>query len=176
MKKTIVQKGDAVLGHIAEPVVLDEIQTPRIQAILEDMREALDGEKDGVAIAAPQIGVSLRIFLVADKAYPNSRKDRPLVFINPEITKHSKEKRYMQEGCLSVRWKYGDALRWKQATVRAHDEKGQEFTTSGSGLIAQIFQHETDHLDGILFDEHAENLRDLTEEEIDEYKKDLENN
>lgn len=176
MKPEIVQKGDAVLTTLAKPVDLDVVKTPEFQQKLVAMKMALDGEPDGVAIAAPQVGISERIFLVSEKAYPKNRKDRHTVFINPKIINHSKTKKKMSEGCLSVRWKYGDTKRYKQATVQAWDEHGNEFTMSGSGLIAQIFQHEIDHLDGVLFDAHAENLRDLTEEEIRDYQQQLQSN
>lgn len=166
----IVQKGNPVLAGIAKPVDVVEIRSQKIQNILNDMRDALAAEPDGVALAAPQIGAPIRIFIVAEQAYEANRKERHYTFINPRIINHSKSKKLMQEGCLSVRWKYGETYRFKQATVEAYDENGEFFTMSGSGLIAQIFQHEIDHLDGILFDEHAENLRDLTDEEIAEIK------
>lgn len=164
----IVQKGHPVLEGIAQAVPQAHITSDDIKKILQDMRDALAGEPDGVALAAPQIGVPLRIFIISDKAYSKKRSERRYTFINPRIVNHSKQKHLVAEGCLSVRWKYGETYRYKQATIEAYDENGESFTMSGSKLIAQIFQHETDHLDGILFDEHAENLRDMTDEEIAE--------
>ena len=67
----------------------------------------------------------------------------------------------MEEGCLSVRWKYGKVMRSEKATITAYDENGKKFSRGATGLIAQIFQHETDHLDGVLFIDKADNIVDL---------------
>lgn len=90
-----------------------------------------------------------------------------MVFINPEITKLSRKKIWVPEGCLSVRWLYGETSRADKATIRAYDEHGKLFTRGGSGLMAQIFQHETDHLNGILFIDHARNVEKITKEEME---------
>jgi peptide deformylase len=132
------------------------------------MQESLSRESDGVALAAPQIGLPLRIFVVAESAYPEDAKWKPLVFINPKIIKASKKTADMQEGCLSVRWVYGTTTRSTSATVEACDINGNKFSYGASGLIAHIFQHETDHLDGILFIDHGFDLEEYTEEEIKE--------
>ena len=71
----------------------------------------------------------------------------------------------MSEGCLSVRWLYGDVDRSIKATIKAYDEEGKKFVRGGSGIVAQIFQHETDHLNGILFIDSAENIEDAPPEE-----------
>ena len=162
MSLDIVQKGDSVLREKAAEVIVDEITSSSIQDIIKKMHAALAGTKDGVALAAPQIGISKRIFVIAPKAYDNYT-NQPLVFVNPVITKRSKNKTWVDEGCLSVRWWYGKTHRNKQATVEAYNEHGEKFQLGGSGLIAQIFQHEIDHLDGILFDDHATDLYELDE-------------
>ena len=142
-----------------------------------------------MAIAAPQIGYALRIFVVAGKIFTRefsgrglsereerenertastperdpAKKDsqvKNMIFINPKISKLSREKTWVPEGCLSVRWLYGKTLRAKKATVAAYDEHGKKFTRGASGLLAQIFQHETDHLDGILFIDHAKDIKE----------------
>lgn len=118
------------------------------------MSEALARESDGAALAAPQIGESLRIFIISGKLFQTQGETTPpadLVFINPKITKQSQKKQKIEEGCLSVRWLYGPVSRAEKATIEAYDETGKKFTRSGSGLMAQIFQHEIDHLDGVLF-------------------------
>ena len=66
----------------------------------------------------------------------------------------------MPEGCLSVRWLYGRTLRYTKASIEAYDKKGKKFSRGASGLLAQIFQHETDHLKGILFIDHAEDIKE----------------
>jgi peptide deformylase len=168
----IVQKEDPVLHKIAAEVPVGEITSPKIRKILRDMKTALNSQDDGVAIAAPQIGVSLRIFVVSGKAFLYDEKEEDTgkkkmppppdaVFINPEILKLSRKKYIVPEGCLSCRWLYGKTIRADKAKITAYDENGKQFTYGGSGLIAQIFQHETDHLNGILFIDHATDLQDM---------------
>ena len=163
MAVNIVQKNNPVLRQKAKEVPQKEIASGKIKVILRQMRQALDGEKDGVAIAAPQIEAPFRIFIISRKVLGTKEKPaaKDLVFVNPVITKLSKEKESLEEGCLSVRWLYGIVRRAHKATVRAYDEQGKVFTRGASGLIAQIFQHEIDHLDGILFIDKAKNLREL---------------
>lgn len=127
------------------------------------MKEALKSTDDGVAIAAPQIGEPLRIFVVRDMAFEDrgdvSNEDK--VFINPELVNTSKETHELDEGCLSVRHVYGKVERAKKATVKAKDESGKSFEMGASGLLAQIFQHEIEHLDGKLFVDEASDLREI---------------
>ncbi|MEK9174235.1 MAG: peptide deformylase, partial [Patescibacteria group bacterium] len=93
------------------------------------------------------------------KAVAKAKGD--IVFINPVITKLWKKKELVSEGCLSVRWKYGLVKRATTATVRALNAEGNEFVMSGKGLLAQIFQHEVDHLNGVLFIDPAIDVEDL---------------
>lgn len=174
----IVQNGHPALRKIAEAVPIADIAKPKIQNVLKDMKEALHSQDDGVAIAAPQIGVSLRIFVVSGKIFEdgfvkgkqaNNQKlkitHKDLVFINPVFKKMSKDRKLMAEGCLSVRPIYGKVRRATRATMEAYDEHGKKFTKGGSGLLAHIFQHETDHLDGILFIDKAKDMHESTPEE-----------
>lgn len=167
--KTIVQDGNPVLRATAQEVPIADITSPKIQKIIAEMKEALATQDDGIAIAAPQIGVSLRIFVVsgavlkvADKSYEGAETD--MVFINPKITKKSRDKQEVEEGCLSVRWKYGLIKRAMKVTLRAHDEHGKPLERGASGLLAQVFQHETDHLEGVLFIDNAYNIKDAPPE------------
>lgn len=170
--KPIVQEGDPVLRQESQPVPEELFGTAELAQILTDMEEALDAEKDGVAIAAPQIGVPYRIFLVRyDRTIPPPPEDMPAplpslgVYINPVFVKASRRREEMDEGCLSVRGTYGKTIRHDRATVRARTVDGQTFERGGGGLLAQIFQHEIDHLDGILFIDHAHDLRQYVREE-----------
>ncbi|MFZ3011930.1 MAG: peptide deformylase [Minisyncoccia bacterium] len=181
--KKILQQKEKVLRQIAHEIPISDIKTKKIQNILREMSEALLSQDDGVAIAAPQIGYSLRIFVVSGKIFSdyfvksreekllkkkdniiksteNEEKIKDLVFINPKISKLSREKEWVPEGCLSVRWLYGNTFRSKKATVTAYDENGKKFTRGASGLLAQIFQHETDHLAGTLFIDHAKDIKE----------------
>lgn len=152
-------------GH-AEAVKQSEFGSKELKAIVSTMQKALAKENDGVALAAPQIAVSKRMFVVSPAAYEEGAKWKPFVFINPKLTKASRKKEEMQEGCLSVRWIYGKTNRHVSATVEAHDEDGNKFSFGASGLLAHIFQHEIDHLDGILFIDHGFDLEEYTEAEI----------
>ncbi len=149
----------------------EEFGSVFLRDIIASMKKALAREHDGVAIAAPQIGIPLRLFVVAESSYEDDAKQKPLVFINPKIIKKSKKTAIMQEGCLSVRWIYGKTKRSIAATLEAYDEDGKKFTYGGKGLLAHIFQHETDHLDGILFIDHGFDLEEFTEEEVMEASK-----
>ncbi|MBX4210655.1 peptide deformylase [Candidatus Parcubacteria bacterium] len=172
----IVQKDDAILRHTAHAVPVHDITSTHIKKIISDMKKALHSQEDGVAIAAPQIGESLRIFVVADKAFAimkNKESDleapvsdfSDMVFINPNIKKLSRKKAWLEEGCLSVRYLYGMVERSEKATVEAYNEKGEKFTYGASGLLAQIFQHETDHLNGVLFIDKAKDIKDAPPED-----------
>jgi len=169
----IVQQGDPVLRELAQTVPVKDITTPKIQKIISDMKEALASQKDGVAIAAPQIGIPLRIFVVSGLILRHADPDKypdgeDMVFINPTITKLSKKKNEVDEGCLSVRWLYGKIKRSAQASVSAYNEQGEKIERGASGLLAQIFQHETDHLDGVLFIDKAYDIEEIPPEKQNE--------
>ncbi len=162
MKEPIVQEGDPILRKKAKPVAVKDIGSKKIADVIKRMKNALANEDFGVAIAAPQIGEPLRIFVIAGKAFLSDEETKgfdeeekaklpDLVFINPELLRVSKKVREMSEGCLSVRSKYGTVMRHEKAAVKAIDEHGKAFTYQGAGLIGHIFQHEMDHLEGILY-------------------------
>lgn len=163
----IVQEGDPILRADAKPLPEELFNTPELSKMLKDMEETLDREADGVALAAPQVAISYRMFIVrydrmtsSGESTTDATGPRPGVFINPEIIKSSRKQGEMDEGCLSVRGLYGTTYRHEQATVRAQDEHGRWFERGGGGILAQAFQHEIDHLDGILFIDHALDIRE----------------
>jgi len=172
----ILQSEDKVLRKISKEVPISSITKTKIQEILKNMSEALHSQNDGVAIAAPQIGESFRIFIVSGRIFDedfirgtgstegklyNKPRNPDLIFINPILKKISKDKKLMSEGCLSVRPLYGKVRRATRATIEAYDENGKKFTMNGNGLLAHIFQHENDHLDGILFIDKAKDLQEI---------------
>lgn len=160
---TIIQEPHRTLHAVATEVAPSAIASKAVQDVIERMKQALDAQVDGVAIAAPQIGESVRIFVVSPKA--SKTLTSHAVFINPTVVRIGKQKKELSEGCLSVRWKYGLVKRATSATVRAYNEKGNEFVMSGRGLLAQVFQHEIDHLNGILFIDKATNVQDIPPQE-----------
>lgn len=149
---------DPRLHARAEPLPADYFGTPKLKALLAEMSRVLAGESDGVALAAPQVGLPWRLFIISAKTFGEKTGAADLVFINPQISRRSRKKAWLEEGCLSVRPLYGLVERSERASVSAFDEAGRPFTRHGSGLLAQIFQHEIDHLDGILFTDKAKDL------------------
>jgi len=180
--REIVQDGHPVLRAIAKGIPVEEITSPRIRDLIAEMRSLLAEEEYGVALAAPQVGEGLRLFIVggvaeAKKRRSNSKKDRDPddeddedvfsgmsdedeVYINPVLVKTSRAKRKKHEGCLSVRGKWGYVPRAEKATVRAYNEKGEKIERGASGFLAHIFQHEMDHLDGVLYIDKAAEIHD----------------
>jgi peptide deformylase len=168
----LVPENHPVLHAIAEEITQDEIQNGFVTKLIKDMKGALKTYSvDGftaVAIAAPQIGVSKRLFIIEDQS-----KDRDglpsLIAINPKIVKTSKKTHIVGEGCLSLPDFYGEVKRHTNVTMRAQDENGVTYERGAGGLLAQIIQHEYDHLDGILFTDRAEKV--WTKKELDALKK-----
>ena len=168
--KEIVQDGSSVLRTVAAPVPEKLFGSAELARTIALMTESLDDQPEGVALAAPQIGIPYRLFIVRkDRALPSVTvpEGAPLpppppaeveVYINPEIVKTSRRRTKMDEGCLSVRGVYGTTKRHERVTVRARRASGESFERGGGGIMAQIFEHEIDHLDGVLFIDHAEHL------------------
>jgi peptide deformylase len=165
----VIQKNHPVLRKKAVEVSATEFGSEKISALTKRMSHILAREPHGVALAAPQIGESLRMFIVSGLLF--ARRDDEgtvieehpdLVFINPQLISRSQEKEWVEEGCLSVEGFQGMVERSREATVEAYDERGKRFTLAGTGLLAQIFQHELDHLDGILYIDKACHLQKLS--------------
>lgn len=147
---SIVNAPNAILSQTAKKVVKFD---RNVQKLINDMEKALVTQKDpeGVGLAAPQIGKSLRIFIM--KPTP---KAKCTVVINPEIletTKGKKEKSETTklEGCLSLPQIWGEVERNESITLSYQDETGRTHTKTFTGFLATIVQHEVDHLNGILF-------------------------
>lgn len=117
-----------------------------VRSIRDEMLKIMYLE-DGVGLAAPQIGVSLRFFAMDDG-------NGPLIIINPEIIEHSNEKELGEEGCLSLPGIFADVNRYKWVKLKYQDEYGNVHERLFEGYSARIVQHERDHLDGILFIDH----------------------
>lgn len=172
IQHTIISEPHPTLRSQSDAVVLPIADSKHFSEILQAMQTALYESGDGVALAAPQINIPLRIFIVAGFVYDSinnytgENKSPDRIYINPEIIKTGKlRKKFPGEGCLSVRHIYGTTKRYQSVTVRAWDQHGKMFTETGSGLLSQIFQHEIDHLNGILFIDHAHDIKEMTDEE-----------
>ncbi len=141
--RNIVTLGDEVLRKKCRPV--GEI-TERIQTLVDDMIETMH-DANGVGLAAPQVGVMRRIFVV-------DIGEGPIVLINPEIIEMSGEQTG-EEGCLSLPGKAGTVTRANYVKIKGLDREGNEQVYEGTELLARAFQHENDHLDGILYIDKA---------------------
>ena len=137
-----------------------------IDTMFSMMREA-----PGVGLAAPQIGVSQRV-VVVEYADPEIEDARPrsFVLVNPEITSHSEETTEDLEGCLSVPGLVGMVKRWDAVTVKAQNRFGKSVKIKAEDWLARIFQHEMDHLDGVLYIDKATEVFEPTPEEAEQIK------
>lgn len=143
--------GDPVLRRVAEPV---PAVTPELKTIIADMVDSM-WHQVGIGLAAPQVGISLRIVVMDDG------KGGASALINPVITDRGGAVRE-EEGCLSLPGIFADVERSKWVRVSAQDEAGQPVSFEAQGLRAKVIQHEIDHLDGVLFVDHLSPLkRDL---------------
>jgi peptide deformylase len=133
--------GDPVLRRRAKPV---EAVTPEVRKIIEDMVDTMYDEV-GLGLAAPQVGASLRLMVVGDE---DGREARAL--INPVITEQGGEI-VAEEGCLSLPGIFAPVKRAEWVRLEAHDPEGRPVAIAARGLRARVFQHEMDHLDGVLF-------------------------
>ncbi|MBL4644587.1 MAG: peptide deformylase [Candidatus Pacebacteria bacterium] len=170
--RDIVHIGDPVLRENSKAVPTEEIRSAHVQGIIQDMKNALKREKFGVAIAAPQVGVALRIFIVGGPVFASREHNDytaetypDQIFINPEILKVSRKTKIGDEGCLSVPGKYGSkVLRNEKVSVSYYDELGIKTERGASSFLARVFQHEIDHLNGVLYVDEAIEVIDVDEE------------
>ena len=146
--REILQTGNEVLRQISEPVTSFDIN---LANLLKDMKDTLE-EANGAGLAGVQIGVLKRVFIV-------SYEGELYEFINPKILGTSGSQ-YGAEGCLSVKGKWGDVKRPKKVTVEALDRYGKKFRIVCRDFFAKAVCHEYDHLDGILYTDKADNLRE----------------
>lgn len=153
-------EGDPILYKQARPV---EKMTDRMKTLVDDMLDTMyDGE--GIGLAAPQVGILRRIFVI-DTSEEDEEKD-PLVFINPEVLETQGEQNG-SEGCLSVPGKIANVIRPSWVRIKAYNKDMRQFVLEAEEVLARVILHEYDHLDGHLYPEKAEGpLMDI--EEVDE--------
>lgn len=154
LKRT--QFGNPILRTPARQIAIDEVSSAKIQSLIQDMYHTLTTKKYGVGLAAPQVGVSLRLSVICIQ--PTSHRpdvqEFQQVIINPSFEPIGRREQ-MWEGCLSFAGAkdsvFAKAMRYKKVQAHWYDEKGVYHKEVLSGLPAHVFQHETDHLNGILF-------------------------
>ena len=166
----IARMGHPVLRAKARPLHPSEIRTPKIQQLIDDMFETMK-EYQGVGLAAPQVHESVRIFVAGfpprqdadEDDAERDDEDVPLMaLINPEIEMTSREVVEDWEGCLSIPDIRGRVPRTRQIIVRAFDRNGKKMEMPAAGFTARVIQHETDHLDGVLFFDRMKTFQSLT--------------
>ena len=158
----VARMGHPVLRRKARALEKAEIKSAAVQKLIDDMIDTMV-EYHGVGLAAPQIHESLRIFVAAlDAAEENGADAEPLALINPEITVVGDEVLDDWEGCLSVPDVRGRVPRAKEIKVRAYDRRGDRLELRAHDFPARVLQHETDHLDGVLFFDRMKSLESLT--------------
>jgi peptide deformylase len=158
----IVAYGDPVLKRKGENISADY---PELKKLIENMFETMYAAR-GVGLAAPQVGKSIRMFIVDASAFVEegdeeyeALKDFKRTFINPEILDEVGEEWGFEEGCLSIPDIREDVLRQPDVTMRFVDENFVEHTETFTGLAARVIQHEYDHIEGVLFIDHLSPLR-----------------
>ncbi len=142
--RTVLTSPNTELRTISTEMVAADFSDSKTIQLAKDLIETMKLE-NGIGIAAPQIGIHKRIIIV------NVGEDDPRAFLNPKILSKSFLKSESEEGCLSVPGVFGIVKRHRSVTVTAQDLKGETMTFRADGLMAIVFQHEIDHLDGILF-------------------------
>ncbi|MBA3639342.1 MAG: peptide deformylase [Acidobacteriota bacterium] len=168
----VARMGHPVLRAKARPLEAGEIRSPAVQQLIDDMFETM-AEYQGVGLAAPQIHESVRLFVAGIPARSRDEQDAededdedddmPLIaMINPEITPAGREMAEDWEGCLSIPDIRGRVPRPRSIVVRGYDRKGKRMELKASGFSARVMQHETDHLDGVLFFDRMKSFETLT--------------
>ncbi|GJD23342.1 peptide deformylase [Rivularia sp. IAM M-261] len=166
---SIIKLGNPLLRQSSYEI--NNVKDTRIQKLIDDLMKTLT-ETNGVGIAAPQVAINYRLFIVASRPnprYPNAPLMEPIAMINPKIIEHSVETVKGWEGCLSVPGIRGLVPRYQSITVEYTDVTGDSKNVKLVDFVARIFQHEYDHLDGIVFLDRVESTKELISEE--EYQK-----
>ena len=158
--RRVLRMGDPALLRVSEPV--RDLQSEQLTQLLVDMRETMAAQS-GAGLAAPQIGVPLRVVIfgtgAANPRYPDAEAVPPTVLINPEVEPIGEAMEEGWEGCLSVPGMRGMVPRYSQIRYRGIDEQGRPIDRRVSGFHARVVQHEVDHLDGILYPMRVTDLR-----------------
>jgi peptide deformylase len=165
----IIQLGHPILRSQAQTV--EHTHSPQIQNLIDNLLATVIAA-NGVGIAAPQVAASDRLFIVASRPsprYPNAPQMEPTAMINPQILAHSSDLVKGWEGCLSIPGIRGLVPRYQAIEVEYSDRNGKLHKQELTDFVARIFQHELDHLDGIVFVDRLQSTQDLITEQ--EYQK-----
>ncbi len=139
-----------VLLEPTRELTIPELRTDQIQQLILDMTETMKA-KDGVGLAAPQVGRSLKLVII-------TTADGNLALINPKILRRSWKKETTEEGCLSIPKVFGLVKRSRQIKLVALDKNGKKIKLRAIGYLARVIQHEIDHINGVLFIDRTQNI------------------
>lgn len=159
MLKNIYSEPNPILHKAGSSVDPAEIGNQKFKKMIRDLSDTMR-EREGVGIAAPQIGESVQLCVIA-KQYNIFNEKKDLTLFNPKWEKTSNIKIWDEEGCLSVPEIYGKVRRYNKIKVSALDENGKPINFTATDFFARIIQHEVDHLQGILFIEKAKDLHEI---------------
>ena len=163
----ITQLGEPVLRRVAKPVSFPLSKAH--ERLIDDMIATMKKAK-GVGIAAPQVGAGLRLFVIAPEPsvrYPKAPKMAPVAMLNPVLVKHSKKMTTDWEGCLSIPGLRGRVPRYQSVEIEFTARNGRRLRGKLSGFVARIFQHEFDHINGIVYVDRVKDTRTfMTEPEF----------
>lgn len=165
MTLKVLTEPNPKLRQPSKPVDVSDVKKAETQKLIDDMVESMK-EENGIGIAAPQVGVSKRIIIV-DYSGRGDEESDPRVYVNPRITSRSTRTVDSEEGCLSVPGIWGILKRHKKVHVKALDREGKKVTLKADGLLSIIFQHEVDHLDGILFIDKVEKITKTPDQKVE---------
>ena len=163
----VARMGHPVLRQRGRPLDKSELGDPLLQKLIDDMIDTMH-EYSGVGLAAPQVHESLRLFVALLEEDPDS-KTQATVVINPEITALTSSREDGWEGCLSIPDIRGMVPRFTEISLRALDREGNRIELRLKKFPARVVQHETDHLDGVLFFDRMTSMQSLTY--LDEYSR-----
>ena len=155
----VARMGHPVLRKRAEPIDRGEIGTPRIQRLIDDMFETMH-DSQGIGLAGPQVHESIRLFVAGVDDADGGMS--PVVVINPEVTPIGSTVKEDWEGCLSIPDIRGRVPRATRIRLRALDRHGRPQALTADGFPARVIQHETDHLDGVLFFDRMTSFESIT--------------
>jgi peptide deformylase len=156
----VARMGHPVLRERARPLDRSELKDPLLQKLIDDMVETMH-EYHGVGLAAPQVHEGVRLFVAVLDDEPDSENEA-IAIINPEIVPNASDKREGWEGCLSIPDIRGMVPRFTDITVLALDRDGKKIELKLKDFPARVVQHETDHLDGVLFFDRMTSMMSLT--------------
>ncbi len=162
--RQLAQMGHPVLRRVAERIA--DPALPALRALVDDMLVTV-ADANGVGLAAPQVYEACRMIIIASRPnprYPHAPEMEPTVMVNPELLRSSDEREHGWEGCLSIPGMRGLVSRYRKVGVRYQTREGVVREAEYEGFLARVFQHELDHLNGVLYVDRLESMLDLVTE------------